>query len=151
MIKVDVANCQPRMAIDTNRLVQTTKAILAEHGPVRCEISLTVVDDAAMHRLNRQYLQHDYPTDVLSFPLEQGAGRLEGEVIVNADMACRAAARYGWSAENELLLYVIHGLLHLVGFDDHDAMDRKSMRDQEDRFMGQFGKAIVAPISRPDD
>ncbi len=151
MIKVDVANCQPRMAIDANRLVKTTKAILAEHGPERCEISLTVVDDAAMHRLNRQYLQHDYPTDVLSFPLEQDDGRLEGEVIVNADMACRAAAQYGWSAENELLLYVIHGLLHLVGFDDHDDLDRKSMRDQEDHFMGQFGKPIVAPISRPDD
>ncbi len=55
---------------------------------------------------------------MLSFVLEQGEGFLDGEVVVSAETAQRAAPRFGWSAAEELLLYVIHGTLHLAGYDD---------------------------------
>lgn len=139
MIKVDVANCQSQLSVDSDRLIRATTAILKEFGPARAEISISVVDDATIQPLNRQYLQHDYPTDVLSFPLEEDAHHLEGEVLVSAEMARRVASQYKWSPENELLLYVIHGVLHLVGFDDREDSKRTLMRNQEDRFMREFG------------
>src|SRR5262245_1150736 len=68
-----------------------------------------IVDDEAMHELNRQFLDHDYPTYVLSFSLEDRPARLEGEIVVSLDTARRCAAEVGWSAADELLLYVVHG------------------------------------------
>ena len=63
-------------------------------------------------------MNHDWPTDVLSFVLDDDDGHLEGEVIISADTAAAAAAEVGWPAAAEQLLYVIHGMLHLVGYRD---------------------------------
>ena len=81
-------------------------------------LSLAVVDDPTIHELNRRHLNHDWPTDVLSFVLEERDGHLEGEVILSADTAAAAATEVGWPAAAEQLLYVIHGMLHLVGYRD---------------------------------
>ena len=84
-------------------------------------ISVAVVDDPTIHRLNREFLAHDYPTDVLSFALvDEPPVRFEGEIVVSVDTAAAGAVEAGWSAADELLLYVIHGALHLAGHDDHD-------------------------------
>ena len=104
-------------------------------------VSVAVVDDPAIHRLNREFLQHDYPTDVLSFLLEREGDQLEGEVIVSSDTAVRSAAQYGWTPENELLLYVIHGTLHLVGYDDLQPELLAEMRRHEQHYLGHFGLA----------
>lgn len=140
MIRIELANCQQVVPVDTARLHAAAHAILTELGPAEVELSLTIVDSSAMHELNRQYLQHDYPTDVLSFPLVQTAARLEAEVIVNAELAAEVAPEYQWSTGNELLLYAVHGTLHLVGLDDHSPADRTAMRAAERRFMRQFGE-----------
>ena len=79
---------------------------------------MAVVDDPTIRRLHREYLGEDSPTDVMSFVLERADDYLEGEVVVSAETACAAAPEYGWPAADELLLYVIHGTLHLVGYDD---------------------------------
>ena len=100
---------------------------------------MAVVDDHTIRELNQRHLNHDYATDVLSFPLEQAAGALEGEVIVSADMALATAPEYGWSAEDELLLYVIHGTLHLVGCDDKRPAERRAMRNREKAYLARLG------------
>jgi probable rRNA maturation factor len=94
-----------------------------------------------MQELNRQYLEHDYPTDVLSFVLAEDAAAksLDGEIIVSADYAAREADRYDWTAGDELLLYVIHGALHLVGHDDATPMGKQAMREAETKYLRQFG------------
>jgi len=121
------------------RLEQAATAILSEALVDRATLSIAIVDDPTIHGLNRQYLDHDYPTDVLSFLLERDKGSLEGEVIVSLDMAARRAAEFGWSAADELLLYVIHGTLHLVGYDDQVEAARGEMRAAERRILAQFG------------
>ena len=93
----------------------------------RATLSIAVVSDRAIRPLNRRYLQHDYATDVLSFLLDSGPGWLDGEIIVSADTAASQAPQYDSSAEAELLLYVIHGALHLVGYDDTTPAERKRM------------------------
>ncbi len=74
---------------------------------------------------------------MLSFALEQDADHLDGEVIVSAETALAQAAEYGVEPESELLLYVIHGVLHLVGFDDKESAARDAMRAAEQRYWKQ--------------
>jgi probable rRNA maturation factor len=137
---VAVANLQEVHPVDAKQLKAAVRKVLAEAGFERGEISIAVVDDQRMHELNRQYLQHDYPTDVLSFVLEEDDDSLEGEIIVSADYASREAARFGWETKDELLLYVIHGSLHLVGYDDQTPEAKREMRQAEQRFLALFGK-----------
>ena len=141
MIRVDVANEQARHEVDRPRLCAAIDAVLRAEGISTATISLAIVDDTNMQALNRRWLSHDYPTDVLSFVLEQSTESLEGEIIVSADTAAAAAERFDWSVGDEMLLYVIHGALHLVGYDDREPADRDKMRQRECEFLGRFGLA----------
>jgi probable rRNA maturation factor len=136
---VDISNEQSLLAVDEPRLREAILRVLAEEGFSGGAISLAIVDDAVIRPLNAKYLGHDYATDVLSFVLDQDADSLEGEVIVSAETALAAAARFGWEAEDELLLYVIHGTLHLAGFDDTTPDRRAEMRLREQHHLAQFG------------
>lgn len=140
-IRVAIADEQTAMRIDRVRLRRVVRATLQAEGVHEAQVSLAFVTDPAMQELNRRHLQHDYPTDVLSFLLSEPktsvgdaaavAPLLEGELIVSTDTAIRQATEYGWSAQDELTLYLVHGLLHLCGHDDHSAADRRAMRDRE--------------------
>jgi probable rRNA maturation factor len=138
-IQVEINNEQSTLAVDEPRFTRAVTAILAGEGIAAGTVSLAVVDDPTIHDLNRRFLAHDYPTDVLSFVLESEAGYLEGEVIVSADTAAASAARFGWHAADELLLYVIHGTLHLVGYDDLEPELLTKMRERERHYLGLFG------------
>jgi probable rRNA maturation factor len=139
MNSIDVSDEQPIPAADHERLRAAVSAVLCGAGLEEAEVSLAIVDDATIHALNRQYLSHDEPTDVLSFLLEREAGRLEGEIVVSRETAAKSAPAYGWRAEDELLLYVIHGALHLVGFDDNTPDAAAEMRRREQHYLEQFG------------
>jgi probable rRNA maturation factor len=118
------------------------RQILSDHGVREGLVTIAVVSDKAIQRLHRLFLGQDQPTDVLSFPLEVSPSRLEGEIIVSSDTACSQATRCGNNPLGELLWYVIHGALHLVGFDDHRPSDRARMRRQERYYLQQFGYQI---------
>ena len=134
------ADEQPH-AVDRARLKKAVRLVLAGAGIESAEISIGVVSDQRMHELNRQYLQHDYPTDVLSFVLDHSAAdkSLDGQIVVSSDYAAREAARYGWTTDDELLLYVIHGSLHLVGYDDTTTEAKQAMRQAEANLLQEFG------------
>lgn len=140
MLRISFTNDQERVAVDAVRLRDAVRHVLVAEKVRSADISIAVVDDVKMHELNLKYLQHDYATDVLSFRLdEEDGGPLEGEIIVSIDTAEREAEEYGWKREDELLLYVIHGVLHLVGYDDQEVADRKQMRDAEAHHLAQYG------------
>jgi probable rRNA maturation factor len=84
-------------------------------------------------------LGHDYPTDVISFAYSQETPVIEGELVVSVDTARQRAKDLGWSSRSELLLYVVHGVLHIAGMDDHDESDRVAMRAAEKRVMRKLG------------
>ena len=130
---------QSAVKVDVDRVREAIGSILAEASIVSAEISLAIVDDPTLHELNRKYLDHDNPTDVLSFVLEQDGGHLIGEIVVSAERAVVAAGDYDWDAASELLLYVIHGTLHLVGYDDATPEAAEEMRRQETHYLQQLG------------
>lgn len=140
-LTIEIAEQQSAHAVDAARLKKAVRGVLAEVGVRSGEISVAIVGDERMHELNRQYLAHDYPTDVLSFVFDRNetAGHLEGEIIASADYAAREAARYGWTTDDELLLYVIHGCLHLVGHDDQTPEGAAAMRAAETKHLAAIG------------
>lgn len=135
MLEIQLANRQRRHPIDAAGLRAAAQQVLQREGITHGTLSIAIVSDRAMRPLNRRYLQHDYATDVLSFLLDSGPGALEGEVIVSADTAASQAAEYGSSFADELLLYVIHGTLHLVGYDDTTPAARKRMQARQQRYL----------------
>ena len=139
MLVVAVTNEQDQLKIDAARLRGAVEVVLAGEGIGKGEISVAVVDDAAIHELNRRWLAHDEPTDVLSFVLEKSEGYREGEIIVGADTALVRAAEFDWSPEDELLLYVVHGALHIVGYDDKEPAERERMRERERFYLERLG------------
>lgn len=148
IFQVLVANEQATLAIDERALIDVARQILADSPYESGSVSIAVVDDPTIHALNVQYLGHDYPTDVLSFVLESNDRRVEGELVVGADTAAREAPAVGWSPHNELLLYVIHGALHLVGYDDHETADQAAMYAAEVQYLRRQGVALPTDQSR---
>ena len=140
MIEIEVTNQQSVLPVDESRLIAAAEEIVRRSRLAAATISLAVLDDRAIHELNRRHLAHDYATDVLSFVFARDESHVEGEVIVSAEMAVEQAGRFAsWPAADELLLYVVHGLLHLVGFDDTMPETREEMRRQEREVLAALG------------
>ncbi len=144
--KVDVS--LPKL----ERLAKTVCNRFAEPGmsEARYEVSIAIVDDAEIQELNTQFLDHKTTTDCLSFDLSDDE---ESEItdqksktydlIVNGEMAVRQADLRGHSSESELALYITHGLLHNLGFDDSTADQARTMHDTEDEILQQMGYGFV--------
>ena len=189
-VELDILNQQTKVDIDIDRLRQAAMAVLQAENVASAVLSITVVDNPAIHVINRDHLNHDYPTDVISFQLEftsdadlpldddsedewfededlesdlveeadsgattdadeeqedseepstSGLGtssraegyQIEGEVIVSAEYADQMAGEGGWTAMDELTLYVVHGILHICGYDDLTTDEKTIMRQRE--------------------
>ena len=138
-ITIDIADEQDFVPLDEQRIRDAVRGVLDEASIAEAVISVAVVDDAAIGHLHGKYLGDEVPTDVISFVLERGPSSLEGEVIVSGQTAASAAPQYGWPAKDELLLYVIHGALHLAGYDDATPEAREEMCHHEQAHLARFG------------
>lgn len=131
-------------------LCRRTVSHVADGEGVRIE-SLTVVlsDHQTVHDLNRRYLGHDYVTDVLAFDYREsapatkavgdaGGGALDGEIYVDLDTAHERHEEFGVGFQHEALRYLIHGMLHLVGYADKSSGEKKKMRTLEDRYLEEM-------------
>jgi probable rRNA maturation factor len=146
MSKIAVASPQEAVSVDRGLMRGIARTVLDGEGVSDYEISLAFVDDATIHRLNLRYLQHDEPTDVLSFPLsDHGSKKLADELVIGTEVALARAREHGHDVQHELGLYVIHGLLHFCGFDDHEPRDARLMRARERHYLGQLGLPDIAP------
>lgn len=147
MYDIAITNEQALLDVDEEQIRAVASRVLAAEEIHGATVSIAIVDDASLRELNRRHLNHDYDTDVLSFLLEcewegdptgsatsapLGRGkRIEGEVIASAEMAIKRAAEFHWRPIDELTLYVVHGLLHLAGYDDLTDDEREIMRSRE--------------------
>ena len=109
------------------------------------EISIALIDDAEIRQVNARFLSRNRPTDVISFDLSDDDTNCPKsfELVVNAEMAVREANRRGHSSEAELALYITHGLLHNLGFDDSTRQQAQKMHDTEDEILQQLGFGLV--------
>ena len=159
MHRIAIANEQRALTINKRALRQVVNSTLAAEKVREAEISIALVDDARIHEINREFLGHDYATDVISFLLEcesprerspafsksrasapfRGAGKsIIGELVVSTETAVTNAAEYGWNPRDELTLYLVHGLLHLCGYDDQSRREQRRMRAREAAILAQW-------------
>jgi probable rRNA maturation factor len=116
-------------------------------SPLR-EMSLVLVNDRTMCDLHRRYMNDPTTTDVLTFPidLDRSGRATAGEVYVCVPEARRMSKEHGTRAADEVLLYALHGMLHLAGFDDRTQPEFERMHRTEDRILTRLG---VGPVFRP--
>jgi probable rRNA maturation factor len=134
MLVIGVTNAHHRYRIAKGPVVGYVRRVLRAERIQQANVSLVFVGSRYCRSLNRKYLGHDFVTDVLSFTLEP-AKNLEGEIYVNIDKARQQAREYGVSMANELARLVIHGTLHLLGYDDRTLRAAKHMRKREERHL----------------
>lgn len=134
-LKVHVTNRQRAVKVTAARLREAAIQAARCAGSPAGAVSVVAVGDRAMRALNRRFTGVDDTTDVLAFDLRGGsagdAHAVAGEVVVNAALAASRAARRRREAEHELLLYVVHGMLHLAGYGDKTAAEARAMRKAE--------------------
>ena len=134
-VRVAVSDRQRRLRVNTRRLAEIARRTLELVDDSGSQLSVVLVNDATIAKLNAQYHAASGPTDVLSFDYGEG----QGELIISVECAVRQARRFRVAPGRELALYVIHGILHLHGYDDQTALDRQRMRATERRLMLQLG------------
>jgi len=144
--RVSITYLQELVPVDRVKLREIVRTVLSGEGKMESEISLVFVDNPTIHRLNRRYLKHDEPTDVLTFPMsDPGSKKLVGELVIGVEVAWAEAANRGHDVQAELALYVIHGLLHLCGYDDRSRSAIRAMRERERHYLQAFGLPDITP------
>jgi probable rRNA maturation factor len=133
-----------RSGVQGRALVATAGRLMRTLGRDDSAVSLSLIDDAAMRALNREYRGKDAPTDVLSFPLDgpkpaPSREALLGDVVISVETARRQAAGYDGTLQRELYRLLIHGLLHLLGHDHVRADERRVMEREERRLAAAIG------------
>jgi len=117
------------------------KFVAAAEGQTLGAIDVAVVDADEIAELNERYLRHAEPTDVLSFDLSEGPGPgISAQIVVCGDVAIIQGPAHGLGADEELKLYVIHGLLHLMGYDDTHPRAAAKMRARQEELLAEFGE-----------
>lgn len=98
------------------------------------DIAIIFCSDGYLLDVNRKYLGHDYFTDIITFDYCEGE-RLSGDLFISVDSVRENAVEYGTEFGNELNRVMVHGLLHLIGYDDHTEEDVKTMREKENQYL----------------
>lgn len=141
MITVAVFNAHPRRRVRRAPVRRAVRQVVRRERRSAAAVTVVFIDGRRSARINREFLGHRGSTDVISFPLEEGPPA-EGEVYVNLDRARVQARTYGVPETNEIVRLVVHGTLHLLGYDDTTPPLRRRMKIREDRYV-----EALAPLS----
>ena len=134
---VEIINAHSRLRVRRALAERWVRGVVRDARRSRGAITVVFVDDRMSRRLNRRFLAHDRPTDVMAFPLGEEPN-LEGEIYVNLDKVRRQARTYHVTAANETARLVIHGTLHLLGFDDRTRAKARRMKTREDLLVSRL-------------
>ncbi len=136
MITVTVYNESTLARVPRSFVESVVSAVCLGEGIKEAEIRVILVTDEEIHRINREYLQHDYPTDVITFPIEDVP--LEGEIYISTETARMQAKDYKVTLTNELMRLSAHGALHLAGYDDDTPEKRLAMSELETKYVNSL-------------
>ena len=128
------------------KMVKAICSRFGKHEPAdsRYEISIVIADDNEIRKMNKKFLNSKAVTDCLSFDLSGDEKGLKiFDLVVNGELAVRQANLRGHSGEAELALYITHGLLHNLGFDDLTENQARKMHETEDKILQEFGYGMV--------
>ena len=143
--KVEVVNSQKYVRISDNKIAAIAEYVIGKEKPKARNLSILVCDDRRIRDLHKKYLKKDSATDVISFGMPARHAKSEdahlGDVVVSAQTAKRVCKSFGQTAKDEVLRYVVHGILHLVGYDDHSKKDYELMFRTQEKHLRDFLKS----------
>lgn len=131
--------------LDTRKLRKLVRTVCDRFKLLQATVSIAIVDNTKIQKINAQFLNHNHPTDCLSFDIsdsDTNSPRLF-DLVVNGERAVEQANLRGHSPQAELALYLTHCLLHNLGFDDSKPAQAKKMHDTEDEILQQLGFGLV--------
>ncbi len=135
---VDVLIEHARLRLDVDACRRIIEYVAASEKATIGSITVILADHQTVRDLNRQYLRHDFDTDVLSFDYREDPHEdLDGEIFIDLDTARERHEEFGADFEEEAFRYVIHGLLHLIGYSDDNPEQTMKMRVVEDRYLAE--------------
>ncbi len=134
-ISVDITNQQEIVAIPARHVRSAVRHVLLAEGQRQGTMGVLLTTDAVIQALHEEFLGQDTATDVLTFPLSEPGEPITAEIVISVETAARVAARHGMTPQAELLLYLVHGLLHLCGYDDHDAKQARRMHTRQKKLL----------------
>lgn len=127
--------------ICTRRTSAWVKKIAASHGKTIGEIAYIFCSDPYILEVNKQYLQHDYFTDVITFDYTEG-NKISGDIFISLDTVQSNAEQFGVDFYEELERVIIHGILHLCGFKDKEKAEEAQMREEENKAISSLEKPL---------
>jgi len=137
-MKIDIQNLQSVAKIDKKKVIKCAEGVLKSMGENDAELSLVLVNDMHIRNLNWKYRRNDSATDVLAFPMRDArrlSGAILGDAVISVETAKREAKKRKKDLQDELDLYIVHGILHLLGYDDEKIRARKKMKEKEKELM----------------
>ncbi len=133
---IEVFNTTEKKLLPKKKIQKDILSVVAVEGfKPEGLIRVVLVDDKEIHRINIEFLQHNYPTDVITFKVSDEDETFEAEIYISVDTAIKQANEYSVSLEKELRRLAIHGALHLVGFDDATDELRNAMHLKENFYL----------------
>ncbi len=139
-MKISIVNSQNIVKLNSRQLKGAAFKTLSFIKKKNAELSIYIVDDCEIKYLNYRYRGVDRPTDVLAFSMTEGeelkgAEGILGDVVISAQTALRQARGNLKKTIDEINLYLVHGILHLIGYDDDSAKSRKKMEDMQNNIL----------------
>jgi probable rRNA maturation factor len=143
---IPVSNRQRRVKVGARDVRAVVSAVFAQEDAGEPNISVALVNDSTMREVNREHLGHDWATDSIAFSYadDPSPDGVQGEVLASGETALREAQRRGVDPCHELLLYVAHGTLHLLGWDDQTPRERQRMNARAAAILKAAGVRRVA-------
>ncbi|HJW86012.1 MAG TPA: rRNA maturation RNase YbeY [Candidatus Brocadiaceae bacterium] len=145
--KLEIINLQKFHRVNKNKIKELVKGVLKAEA-ADAEINVVLVDNKKIKEMNNAFLGHNYATDVLSFAYEKEEmqkNNVAGEIIISVEMAARLAQRQERAVDGELALYLTHGMLHLLGYNDKKKADAKKMHQRERVLLTNLGYNVPVP------
>ena len=140
-MKIEVINQQKIKRVNLKQLHKYLKKILVFLNIPTEDLSILLCDNTRIKKLNKKYFEKASATDVIAFPLTDDLEpNYLGEVVVSVEEAVEVAKRLGCKWQDELRLYLIHGILHLVGYDDRTKVKRARMEREQERILNKISK-----------
>jgi rRNA maturation RNase YbeY len=125
---------------DRTRLKHFVASMFKREKKLVSSLTYVFCSDEYLLGINKQFLQHDYYTDIITFDLSSTKGVIEGEIYISIDRVKDNATQLGTTIKNELHRVIFHGVLHLCGYKDKKPEDEKMMRGAEDRYLKLYFK-----------
>lgn len=145
-MKLNIINLQKLHFIDKNRVKKLISSILKVEKK-NAELNLVFTDNKEIKKINKTFLGHNFATDVISFAYNNASleNNISGEIIISVEMAIKLAQKLKCTIEGEMALYLVHGLLHLLGYNDKLKKDARKMHQREKELLSMYGYDVSIP------